>query len=95
MLITYSQFMEWDINLILKGISNMKLAYKTIFINTIISISILLIGELSLYYFLKYKISEEAVEHLQVQQRLIKRKIEAGINVYLLKDNICETIRVE
>lgn len=95
MLITYSQFMEWDINLILKGISNMKLAYKTIFINTIISISILLIGELSLYYFLKYKISEEAVEHLQVQQRLIKRKIEAGINVYLFKDNIGETISVE
>ena len=87
--------MEWDINLILKGISNMKLAYKTIFINTIISISILLIGELSLYYFLKYKISEEAVEHLQVQQRLIKRKIEAGINVYLFKDNIGETISVE
>lgn len=95
MLITYSQFMEWDINLILKGISNMKLAYKTIFINTIISISILLIGELSLYYFLKYKISEEAVEHLLIEQRLIKHKIEAGINIYLFKDNIGEKISVE
>ena len=72
----------------------MKLVYKTILINTVVSISILFIGEWSLYTFLKHKLNQEAVEHLLEEREMMLRKLNKGISVDLLKHNIGDEIDV-
>ena len=65
----------------------MKLVYKTILINTIISISILFIGEWSLYAFLEKKLDQEAIEHLLKERDVLLKKLEKGVDIQLLKNN--------
>ncbi len=72
----------------------MKLVYKTILINTFVSISILFIGEWSLYTFLKNKLDQEAIEHLKEEREIMLKKLDNGINIDLLKNNIGDEINV-
>jgi len=72
----------------------MKLVYKTILINTIVSISILFIGEWSLYAFLKQKLNQEAIEHLLEEREMMIKKLDKGISLDLLKNNIGDEIDV-
>jgi hypothetical protein len=72
----------------------MKLVYKTILINTIVSISILFIGEWSLYAFLKQKLNQEAVEHLLEEREMMLKKLGKDVNIDLLKNNIGDEINV-
>jgi signal transduction histidine kinase len=72
----------------------MKLVYKTILINTIVSISILCIGEWSLYAFLKHKLNQEAIEHLFEEHKMMLKKLNNGISIDLLKNNIGDEITV-
>ena len=72
----------------------MKLVYKTILINTIISISILFIGEWSLYAFLEKKLDQEAIEHLLKERDVLLKKLEKGVDIQLLKNNIGDEINV-
>lgn len=72
----------------------MKLVYKTILINTIVSISILFIGEWSLYAFLEKKLDQEAIEHLLKEREVLLKKLEKGVDIQLLKNNIGDEIDV-
>ena len=64
----------------------MKLVYKTILINTIVSISILFVGEWSLYAFLEKKLDQEAIEHLLKERDVLLKKLEKGVDIQLLKN---------
>lgn len=72
----------------------MKLVYKNILINTLISIIILALGELSIYSFLRYKIDKEAVEHLMVEKHFMLKKLKKGINIENFNNNIGDEITV-
>lgn len=70
----------------------MKLVYKTILINTIISISILFIGEWCLYLSIKQKLRTESVEHLLQERVIILEKLNDGMDIDLFKNNVGNTI---
>ena len=72
----------------------MKLVYKNILINTILSLIVLLIGEYSLYFFLKNKIEKESVEHLQFESQVIKHKLKNGINIAVFQHNIGDELEI-
>lgn len=72
----------------------MKLVYKNIIINTIVSISILFIGEFALYFFLKNKIEKETIEHLQFESHEMKLKLNSGISIDAFKNNIGNELEI-
>lgn len=72
----------------------MKLVYKTILINTIVSITILFIGEWSLYAFLKQKLNQEVIEHLLEEREMMLKKLNKGVGIDLFKNNVGDEIKV-
>lgn len=72
----------------------MKLVYKNIIINTILSIFILFIGEYSIYFFLKNKIEKETIEHLQFESHIMKLKLKSGISIDAFKHNIGDELEI-
>ena len=73
----------------------MKLVYKTIIINIIVSLTVLFVGEWSVYAFLKQKINEEATEHLLTEQRSLVEKLSNGADAHSFVNNIGDAINVE
>ncbi len=72
----------------------MKLVYKNILINTVISVLILFIGELSLYTFLKSNIEKEAVEHLYLERYFMVKQIEKGVDIKYFSHNIGDVLKI-
>lgn len=73
----------------------MKLVYKNILINTIVSVCILFMGEYAIFYFIKSKIEKEAIEHLNLEGRILRKKIKKGIAAESFNNNIGDYIEVE
>lgn len=73
----------------------MKLVYKNIIINTILSIFILFIGEYSIYFFLKNKIEKETIEHLMFESHVLKLKLKSGISIDAFKNNIGDELEIK
>ena len=59
------------------------------------SLTVLLIGEWSVYAFLKQKNSEEATEHLLTEQLSIIEKLNNGADIHSFINNIGDDIQVE
>lgn len=72
----------------------MKLVYKNILINTFVSIVILLLGQYSLYYFLKGKIEKETVEHLYNEYHMVKHQLKNGIDIENYKYNVGDFVEI-
>lgn len=72
----------------------MKLVYKNILINTLVSILILFIGEYSLYFFLKNKIEKETVEHLMFESYIVKNELNEGVSIEYFKHNIGDVLEI-
>lgn len=72
----------------------MKFVYKNILINTIISVCVLLIGESSLYFFLKYKMEKETVEHLYLERMYMMTQLKKGVNIDYFKHNIGDVLEI-
>jgi signal transduction histidine kinase len=73
----------------------MKLVYKTILINTIVSVLILFAGQFSLYFFLKNNIQKETVEHLYLERYIMMKQIKKGINIENFKNNIGDILQID
>jgi signal transduction histidine kinase len=73
----------------------MKLVYKTIIINIIVSLTVLFVGEWSVYAFLKQKINEEAAEHLLTEQHSFIEKLNSGTDIHAFTNNIGDAINIE
>lgn len=72
----------------------MKLVYKNILINTIVSVFILFIGEYSLYFFLKNKIEKETIEHLTFEAYIVKNELNNGVSIEYFKHNIGDVLEI-
>lgn len=72
----------------------MKIVYKNILINSLISIVILFLGGLALYLFLKSKINTETTEDLYIQQNFIKKRLNSGIDIGVLRYNISDNVEM-
>ncbi len=72
----------------------MKLVYKNILINTIISVLILFIGEFSLYVFLKNNIKKEAIEHLYLERYFMVKQVEKGVDIKYFGHNIGDVLKI-
>lgn len=66
----------------------MKLVYKNIIINTIVSVLILFVGEYSLYFFLKSKMEKETIEHLTIEAHIVKHHLNNGVPLEAFQHNI-------
>ncbi|MES2130910.1 MAG: HAMP domain-containing sensor histidine kinase [Bacteroidota bacterium] len=73
----------------------MKLVYKNIIINAVVSVLILFIGEFSLYVFLKNNIEKEAVEHLYLERYFMTKQLEHGVDIEYFKHNIGDELEVD
>ncbi len=73
----------------------MKLVYKTIIINIIISLTVLFVGEWSVYAYLKQKINKETIEHLLTEQYALIEKLNNGTDIHSFINNIGDDIRIE
>lgn len=73
----------------------MKLVYKTIIINIIVSLTVLFVGEWSVYAFLKQKINKEAVEHLQTEYHSFIEKLNNGTGIHSFTNNVGDAIDIE
>jgi signal transduction histidine kinase len=73
----------------------MKLVYKNIIINTIISVLILFVGEFSFYVFLKNNIEKEAIEHLYLERYFMSKQLDDGVDIEYFKHNIGDELEVE
>lgn len=73
----------------------MRLVYKNILINTIVSVCILFMGEYAIFYFIKSKIEKEAAEHLNLETRILRKKIKKGVPAESFNNNIGDYIEVE
>lgn len=73
----------------------MKLVYKNIIINTVVSVLILFVGEFSLYVFLKNNIEKEAVEHLYLERYFMSMQLKHGVDIEYFKHNIGDELEVE
>jgi len=73
----------------------MKLVYKNIIINTIISVFILFLGEFSLYFFLKNKLEKETVEHLFLERHFMIKQLKNGVNIDYFKHNVGDVIEIK
>lgn len=72
----------------------MKLVYKTIIINTIVSVLILFAGEFSLYCFLKNKIEKETIEHLYLERHFMMQELKSGISIEAFRHNIGDALQI-
>lgn len=72
----------------------MKLVYKNIIINTVVSVIILFAGEFSLYYFLKNKIEKETIEHLYLERYLMTKQLKKGISIDSFRHNIGDVLEI-
>lgn len=72
----------------------MKLVYKNILINTLVSVFILFIGEYSLYFFLKNKIEKETIEHLTFEAYIVKNELNEGVSIEYFKHNIGDALDI-
>jgi signal transduction histidine kinase len=72
----------------------MKLVYKNILINTVLSVLILFVGELSLYSFLKSKIEKETIEHLHIERYIMIQKLKRGVSINSFKHNIGDELTI-
>jgi len=72
----------------------MKLVYKNIIINTIVSVIILFAGEFSLYFFLKEKIEKETVEHLYLERHFMMKQLKKGVSVDNFRNNIGDLLEI-
>jgi signal transduction histidine kinase len=72
----------------------MKLVYKNILINTIVSLTILLMGEYSLYVFLKRNMEKETIEHLNIERHVMLRELKRGVNIDFFKHNIGDNLTI-
>ncbi len=70
----------------------MRLLTKNILYNTFISIAILSIGEISIYLFLKSKLEAESAQHLKIERKKLLAKMDRGIDISLLEQNIGDEI---
>ncbi|MBI3518552.1 MAG: HAMP domain-containing histidine kinase [Bacteroidetes bacterium] len=73
----------------------MKLVYKNILINAIISLMILFVGEYSLFYFLKQNMEKEVTEHLQIERHFMMRHLKHGVNIDYFNYNIGDRLSIE
>lgn len=73
----------------------MKLVYKNIIINAVVSVLILFIGEFSLYVFLKNNIEKEAVEHLYLERYFMTKQLEDGVDIEYFKHNIGDELEID
>ena len=73
----------------------MKLVYKNIIINAVVSVLILFIGEFSLYVFLKNNIEKEAVEHLYLERYFMTKQLEHGVDIEYFKHNIGDELEID
>lgn len=73
----------------------MKLVYKNIIINTVVSVLILFVGEFSLYVFLKNNIEKEAVEHLYLERYFMSKQLKHGVDIEYFKHNIGDELEIE
>ncbi len=72
----------------------MKLVYKNILINTLVSVFILFVGEYSLYFFLKNKIEKETIEHLTFEAYIVKNELNQGVAIEYFKHNIGDLLEI-
>lgn len=72
----------------------MKLVYKNILINTIVSLIILLMGEYSLYVFLKKNMEKETIEHLNIERHVMLHELKSGVNIEFFKHNIGDDLTI-
>ena len=72
----------------------MKLVYKNILINTLVSVFILFVGEYSLYFFLKNKIEKETIEHLTFESFFVKNELKEGVSIEYFKHNIGDVLEI-
>jgi len=87
--------MASDINSVFNYLINMKLVYKNIIINTVVSVLILFAGEFSLYFFLKNKIEKETVEHLYLERYIMMKQLKKGVNIESFRHNIGDVLEIE
>ena len=73
----------------------MKLVYKNIVINTVVSLIILLVGEFSLYVFLKNNVEKEAVEHLFMERHFMMMHLKNGVSIDYFKYNIGDELEID
>lgn len=73
----------------------MKIVYKNILINSFISIFVLFIGGLVLFQYLKSNLNNEIIEDLYIQQNFIKKRLNAGVSIDLLRNNLSDQVVVK
>ncbi len=73
----------------------MKLVYKNIIINAVVSVLILFIGEFSFYVFLKNNIEKETIEHLYLERYFMLRKLAKGVDIDYFNHNIGDELKIE
>jgi len=72
----------------------MKLVYKNILINTVVSIIILFAGEFSLYFFLKNKMEKESIEHLHLERYFMMKDLKNGVDISNFKHNVGDVLTI-
>lgn len=73
----------------------MKLVYKNIIINTLVSVLILFVGEFSLYFFLKSNMEKETVEHLTMEAHIVKHQLNNGVPLEAFQHNIGDALEIK
>lgn len=73
----------------------MKLIYKNLLFNIIVSLIVLAISQATLFVFIKYKIDKEADEHLEMERHFLLNELNGLKDIYSLEKNIGDRIFVE
>jgi signal transduction histidine kinase len=73
----------------------MKIVYKNILVNSLISIFVLILGGLVLFQYLKSNLDTAIVEDLYVQQNFIKKRLNSGVSIELLRNNLSDNVNVK
>lgn len=73
----------------------MKIVYKNILVNSLISIFVLVLGGLVLFQYLKSNLDTAIVEDLYVQQNFIKKRLNSGVSIELLRNNLSDNVNVK
>lgn len=73
----------------------MKLVYKSILTNTLVSLFILFMGEYSLYVFLKRNIEKETLEHLNIERHIMLDELKSGVSIEAFKHNIGDGLIIQ
>ena len=72
----------------------MKIVYKNILINALISIFVLFLGSLVMFQYLKSNLNSEVIENLYIQQNFIKKRLNSGVNIETLRHNMSDNMSV-